>query len=299
MCFGGRALIKNSDERGEPWIRDFGLVRMNGLPQHTAQYTPLPSLMASPQPAPDTLPPSWPPECSQRRHGAQNDASAQNGVERGPACLSSCPRFRRTLAALRAPDPSPRRTSWSREPLPPEATTAVGGGHDASQGLRSQQRARPRGGAWIPPYPVPSPAARRGPPDTPLPMEGVLTHSYVLGQNPESWLACLLSRSSLSLRTKAAVCVMRIRALKPLCMRKRPGILLCMRRPQNARGSAPHPAKLPCTDRPGPDTLIHHRQSASPRDRSRLRKSATTNQCATSQCATPNTRPEAESGRHG
>ena len=37
------------------------------------------------------------------------------------------------------------------------------------------------------------------------------------------------------LRTKAAVCAMRIRALKPLCMRKRLRILLRMRRPpQNA-----------------------------------------------------------------
>ena len=51
---------------------------MNGLPQHTAQYTPLPSLLASPQPAPDTLPPSWPPGvlatapwCSERRQPSE------------------------------------------------------------------------------------------------------------------------------------------------------------------------------------------------------------------------------------
>ena len=47
--------------------------------QHnTMLYTPLPSLLASPQPAPDTLPPSWPPGvlatapwCSERRQPSE------------------------------------------------------------------------------------------------------------------------------------------------------------------------------------------------------------------------------------
>ena len=74
------------------------------------------------------------------------------------------------------------------------------------------------------------------------------------------------------------------------------------KQPEYAKILRGTPPRTPPSYRPGPDTLIHHRQSASPRDRSRSRKSATTNQwhCGSAQpgSAHPtNTEHEAGSGK--